>query len=35
VDQWLYRSPDPKPLGFAEVVERCDPYWRDVLRASP
>jgi hypothetical protein len=25
----------PKPLGFAEVVARCDPYWRDVLRASP
>jgi len=35
VDQWLYRSPGPKPLGFAEVVARCDPYWRDVLRASP
>jgi hypothetical protein len=35
VDQWLYRSGGPKPLGFAEVVERCDPSWRDVLRASP
>ena len=35
VDQWLYRSPGPKPLGFAEVVARCDPSWRDVLRASP
>jgi hypothetical protein len=35
VDQWLYRSAGPKPLGFAEVVERCDPSWRDVLRASP
>lgn len=35
VDQWLYRSPGPKPLGFAEVVARCDPQWREVLRASP
>jgi hypothetical protein len=35
VDKWLYRSPGPKLLGFAEVVARCDPYWRDVLRASP
>ncbi len=35
LDQWLYRSPDPKPLGFAEVVARCDPRWRDVLRANP
>ena len=35
VDQWLYRSQGPKPLGFAEVVARCDPNWRDVLRASP
>ena len=34
VDQWLYRSPEPMPLGFAEVVARCDPGWRDVLRAS-
>jgi hypothetical protein len=34
VDQWLYRSTGPKPLGFAEVVARCDPSWRDVLRAS-
>jgi len=33
-DQWLYRSSGPKPLGFAEVVARCDPNWRDVLRAS-
>jgi hypothetical protein len=35
VDQWRYRSGGPKPLGFAEVVERCDPSWRDVVRASP
>ena len=35
VDQWLYRSSGPKSLGFAEVVARCDPSWRDVLRASP
>ena len=35
VDEWLYPSPGPKPLGFAAVVERCDPSWRDVLRASP
>ena len=35
VDQWLYRSPGPKPLGFVEVVARCDPDWRDVLGTSP
>ena len=31
VDQWFPRAPGPKPLGFADVVERCDPRWRDVL----
>jgi uncharacterized membrane protein len=35
VDQWLYPPPGTKGLGFAEVVARCDPSWRDVLRASP
>ena len=34
-DQWLYGSSGPKPLGWTEVVGRCDPTWRDVLRASP
>ena len=34
VDQWLYRSPGPRPLGFAEVVARCDVGWREVLRAG-
>ena len=35
VDQWLYGSTGPKPVGWTEVVGRCDPTWRDVLRASP
>jgi uncharacterized membrane protein len=35
VDQWLYRPTGPKQLGFAEVVARCDPSWRDVLRGNP
>ena len=34
VDQWIHRTPGAKPLGFAEVVERCDADWRDVLRAG-
>jgi hypothetical protein len=32
VDQWLDRPPASKALGFADVVARCDPQWRDVLR---
>ena len=35
VDQWLYGATGPKPVGWAEVVGRCDPTWRDVLRANP
>jgi len=35
VDQWLYGSTGPKPVGWAEVVGRCDTTWRDVLSASP
>jgi hypothetical protein len=35
LDQWFYRSTAPNRLGFAEVVARCDPSWRDVLRANP
>jgi hypothetical protein len=35
IDQWLYRPTGQKQLGFADVVARCDPSWRDVLRASP
>ena len=35
VDQWLDRPVDSKQPGFAEVVARCDPAWRDVLRGSP
>jgi len=35
LDQWLHGSTGPKPVGWEEVVGRCDPTWRDVLRASP